>query len=382
MIISNVKKVRTIDRAAYAWAGLRKYQNLDMVTHRLTSIHGVPKKFKGDVRKQALQLRYCLVQAREYFAAAAAVSIATKPNLLYYGIMSLALAEILFKQSGNSSLDRARSENRHHGLTMSLAGTPRPASLAEASDLLRAYPMETGGVRRGTFELWHRGVREHPIPGNATQYLSQQGSTTSFQVLWGVEDLPYPPVPVTGLSLKECFQSLPFMCDHVESAGLRTNFVRGTCRVNLWPGPEWRTEHTFILHPDAKVQSLLHQLVVNANAVDRIDLVEVSTGIRLKLSSDWIQGRTGLRVPPAVSVNTDEWRMWSTCPPLNEFGYLYAALYLAGNYARYFPDKWLADVESSSPIAIAIEELCSIAEWRAPWLSLSELDQTLYVCET
>jgi hypothetical protein len=84
-------------------------------------------------------------------------------------------------------------------------------------------------------------------------------------------------------------------------------------------------------------------------------------------------------VPDAAMINTEEWRMWTNKPPLSEFGYFYVALFLAGNYARYYPDLWLLDVERSSPLALAIEELCTIAEWRVPWLSLSELGRVLLV---
>jgi hypothetical protein len=89
----------------------------------------------------------------------------------------------------------------------------------------------------------------------------------------------------------------------------------------------------------------------------------------------------GMPMPPAATLNTEEWRIWVGSPPLNEFGYLYVSLYLAGNYARYFPDKWLVDVETSTALALAIEELCAISEWRVPWLALCELDQTMYVIE-
>ena len=68
--------------------------------------------------------------------------------------------------------------------------------------------------------------------------------------------------------------------------------------------------------------------------------------------------------------------MWTNNPTLNEFGFLYVGIHLAGNYARYFPDKWLLDVESSSPLSLSIEELCTLCEWRAPWL------QVLYVAES
>jgi hypothetical protein len=74
--------------------------------------------------------------------------------------------------------------------------------------------------------------------------------------------------------------------------------------------------------------------------------------------------------------------MWTNKPTLNEFGYFYLALFLAGNYARYFPDKWLFDVETASPLALAIERLCEISEWRVPWLALCEMDLMLYVRDT
>jgi hypothetical protein len=69
MVITQVSKVRTSDPSGFAWAGLRKFQNVENVAQKLEAIHKVPAKFKDAVRKQALQIRYCLIQAREYFTA-------------------------------------------------------------------------------------------------------------------------------------------------------------------------------------------------------------------------------------------------------------------------------------------------------------------------
>jgi hypothetical protein len=295
--------------------------------------------------------------------------------------MSLALAEILFKQSGDSSLDRARSQNRHHGLTMTVAGSPRPASLAEASSLIKAYPMEVSGQRKGTFALWHQSTREHPIPGDIKRIFPDGGSTSGFETVWGAEDKPYKNVPTSGISLDECLASLPLLSEHVTAAGLHTNLIRGRCLANHWIGAQWRVTNVFMLHPDLRVQRFLDGVKVDPNHIDRIDVREIGAGIHITLTNDWVNGHVSFPVPGAAMVSSEEWRMWINDPPLNEFGYYYVGLYLAGNYARYYPDKWLADVEASSPLALAIEELCSTAEWRVPWLSLSELDQTLYVNE-
>lgn len=380
MIIPNVRKVRTADPQAFAWAGLRKFQNVELITEELVQLHNVPAKFRDDVKKQARQIRYCVIQAREYFAAAQAVSLATKPNLLYYGTMSLALAEILYKQSGDSSLDKARSEHRHHGLSMTAGGIPGGASLAISADALRALPLEIDGQRKGTFELWHRSSRESPIGGNLVTHFDS-GHSTGFQNIYVAIDEAYPKVPANGVTLKECFSCLPFMVEHVSNAGISTNFVRGTALANHWPGENWRRVTTVTIHPSPLVADLIEGIKVEPSLVSFIDLTEIATGIQIQLTSDWINGSAGMPLPPASMINTGEWRMWTNKPPLNEFGYFYVALFIAGNYARYFPDRWLYDAERSTPLALAIEELCSYADWRVPWLSLCELGRTLLVNE-
>jgi hypothetical protein len=64
---------------------------------------------------------------------------------------------------------------------------------------------------------------------------------------------------------------------------------------------------------------------------------------------------------------------------MNEFGYLYLGLYILGNFARYFPDRWMPDVETGSPLALAAEEFMSMAEWRMALLTLSELSRAYFV---
>ena len=74
-----------------------------------------------------------------------------------------------------------------------------------------------------------------------------------------------------------------------------------------------------------------------------------------------------------------EVRLWPCNQPLNEFGFIYVALYIVGNYARYYPDLWMRDVERSSPLSLVIEELLAMAAQRMPLLTLSELAGTCFV---
>jgi len=381
MIIREAQKVRTADPAGYAWAVLRKFQNVELVAKKLIEIHSIPSKHHDDARKQAQQLRYCLIQAREYFAAAAVVSTATKPNLLYYGTMSLALAEILFKQSGDSSLDRARTENRHHGLTMTVGSVKKGANLQTAADAIRARPHEVQGVRHGTFDLWHRTSREHPLCGNVNAHLQSGGSHLLYRVIFQAVDSDYPAIPSAGITLAECIKSIPHMMESLFRTPIYSNLVRGKCSSEVWQGPDWRAQHTIIFHPNSQHPKYLELIRVDPNSIDRIAIYEVGTAATITLNSDWVNGSVRMPMPPAASITTEEWRMWTNSPPLNEFGYLYVAIYLAGNYSRYYPDRWLLDVEASTALSLAIEELCSLCEWRIPWLAMCELDQMLYVPE-
>jgi hypothetical protein len=68
--------------------------------------------------------------------------------------MSLAIAEVLFKQTGASSLDAARAQHRHHGLELRVSDTPQDVDLKAASSSLLAKPLiRRNGERFGTFEL-------------------------------------------------------------------------------------------------------------------------------------------------------------------------------------------------------------------------------------
>jgi hypothetical protein len=108
MQIVNAISVRSSSPNDFAWRELRRFQNADFVTTQIMNLKGIDKKHYQNVQKQARQLGLCLSLAQDYFAAASQVSLVTKPVLLYYATMHLALSEILFKQLGDSSLDRAR----------------------------------------------------------------------------------------------------------------------------------------------------------------------------------------------------------------------------------------------------------------------------------
>src|SRR5215208_6441303 len=116
MILRATRTTPSGDLAAFAWSGLRRFHDEIFVKNQLIGLHQIGKKHHPNAEKQARQIRYCLMQAKEYAEAAERVSLVTKPTLAYYSTMCLALAEVLLKQDGMSSLDKAREQHKHHGL--------------------------------------------------------------------------------------------------------------------------------------------------------------------------------------------------------------------------------------------------------------------------
>lgn len=384
MILQSARKITTSDPEAFAWASLRRYQNVELVEQNIVALHSLERSDRRNARKQARQLRYCLIQAREYFSAAKGVTLATKPTLQYYGLMCLALAEILLKQTGDSSLDRARQQHRHHGLLFrDLQGKPLGPQLEASATRLIAVPHIDAAVdRRGTFELWHRSSREAPGVGIVTREWEGGVHTSGCEILCGSADEQLEPLPANGISLFDCIRSLPGMARHLGVQQLQPLTLRGRMARHDGPPPNQHRVLTFFIHPSNLTSGFLESFTLDAAWVDRTSVRETPSGggAIIDVTMDAINGAPiPLSVPHGAPWTDEEMWFWSSNQPLNEFGYLYVALFIAGNYARYFPDKWLTDVETSTPLALAIEELMELAAWRAPWLSLGELGRTCFV---
>ncbi len=380
VIIRSTHLFQAADVAETAWALLRRFQNISYVEDLICEKHLITHKQRPNARKQATQIRYCLLQAKEYFDAGNTVSLATRPNLYYYCIMSLALAEILFKQTGESSLDRAREQHRHHGLLLTVDSVPvGKTDLITTSSQLGAVPArDHKGCGVGTFELWHRSAREMSLLGQViTTHLTGTTTTTS-EILLQASDSRLPTIPKNGLTLLDCFQSLPCMLGFMPFHGVNSDIVRARYDLTRSTTEDVR-QHALTIHPGGPIDEFRNNLLFAAEGVDRLYYREALSGGIVQWSDDRINGILRLNAPPGSMWNSEEIRFWPRAMPLNEFGYFYVSLYIAGNYARYYPDKWLSDVEHSSALALAIEELLARAYSLMPLLTLSELTSTYHV---
>lgn len=378
-VMESVSIVSGVDPERYAWSRLERFRNVTFTTELICEIHKVPSAQRKNAAKQAQQIRHCLTQGREYFEAARAVSLATSPLLYYYGAMYFALAEILFKQDGRSSLGKARAENRHHGLSFHGGdNVDVHDSLAISAGKLRAAPHITPQGRRGTFSLWHRSAREYPFCGSVRQIYEGYGTTT-FSMAGTANDVQLKQIPDTGISLLQCIRHIEDMRYLCHSHGISSLLV--PARVNVVVDyPAGMIRHSVILDvadPDA-VSRVYESIKVDAKDVDRIDVIKTNGGYII--NSNWpINDHQKTSYPSTVQSKKDGMWMFADNVSLNEFGLYYVSLFIAGNYARYFPDRWMADVESSSAISAAMGDLVGIVDRRVPTLMVSELERSLVI---
>jgi YaaC-like Protein len=357
---------------------LRRFQNVEILTKALIDIHSAPTKQHHNVKKQAEQIRFCLLQAGEYQKAAEQVGLGTKPVLLYYSVLSLALAQILLKGDGMVSLEKARGANAHHGLTFHRVDLPsQETSFKCLADAIWAKPMSVENVRKGTFELWHKYSREYPMVGMIEEIFVQGYKTSTSSVLFGEDDNRSRLIDESGLTFLDVITGLPHMLEWLNMNGIASNCIRAkiTRRVE-----NEEHETSIMFHPSRKntLDELLDKFLIHPNSYELISVKELNNGLQFSAKGNK-EKHPDFILPPGVSFTTNEIRFLSPKIPLNEFGLYYFGLFVLSNYSRYFPEVWMKDVESDSTLAHAVSTFLEFATWQIALLTASELGRHYFV---
>jgi beta-phosphoglucomutase-like phosphatase (HAD superfamily) len=95
-----------------SWRRLLEYANIELATEAIREIHGEDPKKEKNYKTKAEQVRFSLLQAKEYFEAARTSSLFTQPNHLYYGAVALSTACMVLRGDGDKSLDRLRQSKK------------------------------------------------------------------------------------------------------------------------------------------------------------------------------------------------------------------------------------------------------------------------------
>ena len=295
--------------------------------------------------------------------------------------MSLALAEILYKQTGDSGIDRMRGSHSHHGLETAWGDNFNPNAPIDfsASSLKAKRALKSGNIGYGTFELWHRSAREHPLGGKRTTK-TENGQSSGFISLFQGSNDRLPVVPAGGLSLLDCYRSLPGMSQFLTARGLKPSLARATIRQEVNVIEEFvQSQITFHPDPSEILSRVYEKILVQPLGCMRIGIVEHQSGLTIRWKHDSDDLRYGINLPPSIQLEDNMIHFFSEIDCLNEFGIMYVGLYILGMYARYYPDRWMADVESSSELALSALDFLDICQERLPACTLGEFSGVMRV---
>ena len=191
------------------------------------------------------------------------------------------------------------------------------------------------------------------------------------------DDKRLPLLSEAGITLLECLSSLPRMRTVIYGYGIIPDMVRAKVTGTLRADNSQITQIVVQPSTQENVDEFFANMQFNANYLEQIDLQHLNNGGIITLHGNYGH----CRIPQGLAEDADNVYFWPRERPLNEFGMMYVALFICGNYARYYLDLWIRDVERHSAVALAVEELIHVAEQTMALLTLSELSRVYLVPE-
>jgi hypothetical protein len=357
-----------------SWRRLQEYANIDLATDYLIGRHGHPKNPREvrNYRKQAEQVRVCIIQAKEYFDAAGSSTLFTSPNHLYYGLLSLSTAQMLLLGSGEYSLDyrRGNPENSSHGLRFSTACT---ASNARSGlEILEKSRYEV--LARGHFISWYGTLPKRvAIFGLHTEKFAD-GTSVDFKECGGYDVVSAEDLIVRKQSILELLRHFPDLAQDFRRYGVPINAARITAEVRTQPSSRlslWTFHQTL---DAAGYEKLLDQFSIAPRFADslipRLDANGHVWAVEVRHSS--VDGFS-VNFPESRDAMDHETYAYADPVATHEVVDGFLVAYQLSMLARYYPDVWVSCIESHCRGAKLIERAVDTLIKKAPVLTLSLL---------
>ncbi|MGQ0686539.1 YaaC family protein [Bradyrhizobium sp.] len=364
----SIRLIPRSESVQHIYRGLQGLTNTDLVTEIICERHALPKEHRQNARKQAESIRSCLEQALEYCEAAKKSEYA-KPTLTYYAVMSFALCEVLLKRDGNYRLQKLRQNHAHHGLEFTMPEVRRHADLT-AADLGARL------LNRGTFPVWYETSRQRPVWGEETN-VEGGTSSTGLSVLFQVSEVSHQLETINLQQLAEICPAIYFESDTLQATStlVRATFKR---RNNLKENTiTWDT----VFHPSAPeiLAKVVERIQFSPSCTDLVKTREMKNGAGFSLTAPFGAQYVGINMPDAFAQDGKIALVRSDGIDINEFGIYYLASYMAGMFARYYPEVWEACSNTRNTVYLMIDALMNASLDRAPLLLLEEFRREIFV---
>jgi hypothetical protein len=410
--IHTVKRISTEDPLREIWKYLRFFQHTDSVVETIRSEHKIPKgKFDADVKKQASQIAYCIRQAEEYFRASTQVGLATRPNLLYYGAVSLSQALILLRNDGTHSLDARRKspKHHHHGLELARGQLEKIRHREGVQEFFNSiecfiFTKQADEEPWGHFPLFYKSLVPpvFVVPVEIRQ--ADSNTRTNTYITQGCANIqPIDALLGKRLNALSLLKTLPDMHYSMEELNVESDICRGKVQQNVvrhlkpvalnevddsYPG-----EHIY-KNRELERQVEYHQFSINdINDEQKAALVSylnehnqkievranVERSIILALTIEWKPAEErGRNYYPDIVEDISGEKYFIIHPKnyISEPAALLILLFCLGMLSRYYPDVWMKAIDQHIQIAELTNTLLNSVYRKFPHLILDQMTLT------
>jgi hypothetical protein len=361
----------TDDIRGDTWRRVLEYANVDLALDAIAARHGSASTSgkKSNYRKQAQQVRVAVLQAHEYFQAAERATLFTSPNHLYYGVYALASAIMLLRGSGEKSFDRLRqdSKNTHHGLKFTTGA--RATQVADGTTLFDTSHVEV--LNDGHFLNWFAELpRRIPVFVKAHREANDV-RTTSMETFGRIAIGTRRQMMGRKNSLRYLIQYLPDLDRTLSRYLVPVVSSRITHEVEF--DKRGTATHSWTIHNAGDRESLvaiLERFRFSSGLYKSVHVINEDFDDSILFEASLRRGTKERFFMPSSRWTTDYQQVVYDVPLGHEFVDVYRLCFGLSMLARYYPDLWIACLESHCRAAKLIEEAVTVMMRKAPVLVL------------
>ncbi|MBW4548434.1 MAG: YaaC family protein [Symplocastrum torsivum CPER-KK1] len=407
-MINDISEIISENPTQEVWKLLRffKDENYCMKYHsrhpKTTEESG--KNQKKNIKKQAKQIAYCIRQAEEYFKASAQVGLATRPNLLYYGAVSLSNALILLKKDGKFSLDfrRQSDTHQHHGLElvkrfneMNKVKNDNKGNIGIENffELLecKCHINKDSKKPWGNFPLFYESLEPRAVVVNGDFSETDQAARGIIKVVINGSNL----LPVDGFIEKkintlDILRALPDMYFQLKQFDIQPNLCPGNIYGNITHSysMDEQGERVFIEAIDSYnfsidfIPATLKEKFINLYKQSHIPITlihELKANLLFNMTANFGEKKLEriFNDPGVVDdINGQIFYISNPNEYLPEPAAYMILLFNLGMLCRYYPDVWLEIIDNNVPIAEITDSLLNIVYRKFPNLILDLMTNT------
>lgn len=352
------------------WAEIKIFQHVEYVAEKIIQKHNLKKEHFANAKKQAYQIRSCLQQARDYSIAASNAGSSTKPMQTYYSIMSIAFAEILYRGTGDLSLNKLREKHRGHGL-----------QLIFDNSFDGIFPNHSVKIlERGTYGAWLNVGVPDPIIGPFS-YIEDNTTATGYGVILSSDTLNRDILSQGSISISEVFQHDVFIEGKLKPFGAKTKTVRVMVshkdEISIANGK--RRYFNIAIQPSRSelYEELINDISISPNLFEDMVTIDIDNGVIIKILSPFREGAS-IRMPNGSNRNKENFYICVGKTYTNCFGNQFLGSYILGMLCRYYPEYWQKELENHTSLSTISDIFLSNALIYSPLHILSVLDDNIY----